>query len=54
MAQYRAHGETVPAWLEGHTLTFDEPQEAISPGQTVAFYEGEAVRGGGLIAETHV
>jgi tRNA-uridine 2-sulfurtransferase len=52
MAQYRAHGEAVPAWIEDTTLTFDDPQEAVSPGQTVAFYDGEIVLGGALIAST--
>ena len=52
MAQYRAHGEPVRATLDGQSLMFDEPQEAIAPGQTVAFYEGERVLGGALIADT--
>ncbi len=52
MAQYRAHGEPVPASLRGRGLTFDEPQIAIAPGQTVAFYEGDTVLGGALIAST--
>lgn len=50
MAQYRAHGEPVPATLAGSTLAFDEPQEAIAAGQTVAFYDEERVLGGALIA----
>jgi tRNA-specific 2-thiouridylase len=53
MAQYRAHGEPVKAHLDGSTLSFDEPQEAIAPGQTVAFYDGDRVLGGALIASTH-
>lgn len=52
MAQYRAHGEPVPGWLDGANLTFDERQEAIAPGQTVAFYDGDRVLGGALIAST--
>jgi tRNA-uridine 2-sulfurtransferase len=52
MAQYRAHGEPVPAWLEGDILAFDHPQEAVAPGQTVAFYDGDVVLGGALIAGT--
>ena len=52
MAQYRAHGEPVPAWLTGTALTFDERQDAVSPGQTVAFYDGDVVLGGALIAST--
>jgi tRNA-specific 2-thiouridylase len=52
MAQYRAHGEPVEGRLEGDRLTFDEPQEAIAPGQTIAFYDGDRVLGGALIAST--
>jgi tRNA-specific 2-thiouridylase len=52
MAQYRAHGEPVPAHLQGDTLVFEEVQEAIAPGQTVAFYDGDVVLGGALIAST--
>ncbi len=31
------------------TVTFDEPQSAITPGQAVVFYEGDYVVGGGWI-----
>jgi tRNA-specific 2-thiouridylase len=51
-AQYRAHGDPVPAFIEGDNLLFDEPQEAVAPGQTVAFYDGEEVLGGALIGHT--
>lgn len=51
-AQYRAHGEAVPATLSGSTLVFDTPQEAVAPGQTVAFFRGDEVLGGALIAST--
>ena len=52
MAQYRAHGEPVPAVLDGDRLLFTNLQEALSPGQTVAFYQGDRVLGGALIART--
>ncbi|MBW3666291.1 MAG: tRNA 2-thiouridine(34) synthase MnmA [Actinobacteria bacterium] len=51
-AQYRAHGEPVGATLEGSTLVFETPQEAVAPGQTVSFYRGDEVVGGALIAAT--
>ena len=54
MAQYRAHGEPVEATLHDDRLLFAEAQEAVAPGQTVAFYDEDRVLGGGLIAETFV
>ena len=33
-------------------ITFDSPQRAITPGQTVALYDGDAVVGGAVIART--
>jgi tRNA-specific 2-thiouridylase len=54
IAQYRAHGEPVEATIHGDRLLFAEPQEAVAPGQTVAFYDDDAVLGGALIAETFV
>jgi len=45
-----------PAWAtlepagEGQVLaTFDEPQRAVTPGQSAVFYEGDEVVGGGWI-----
>ena len=54
MAQYRAHGEPVEATLHGDRLLFAEPQRAVAPGQTIAFYDDDLVLGGALIAETFV
>lgn len=33
-------------------VRFDQPQRAVSPGQSVVFYDGEVVVGGGVIAGT--
>lgn len=52
MAQYKAHGEPVAAWIEGARLMFDAPQAAVAPGQTIAFYDGDVVLGGALITST--
>ena len=51
-AQFRAHGDPVPAWIDGDTITFDTPQHSIAPGQTIAFYDDEVVLGGALIEST--
>ena len=32
-------------------VVFDEPQRAITPGQAVVLYDGEAVVGGGTITQ---
>ena len=52
MAQYRAHGEPVAATLSDDRLLFAEPQEAVAPGQTIAFYDDDRVLGSALIADT--
>jgi len=52
-AQFRAHGEPVAATLKGSRLMFEYAQHAVSPGQTVAFYEDDRVLGGGLISRTN-
>ncbi|MGB7860582.1 MAG: tRNA 2-thiouridine(34) synthase MnmA [Acidimicrobiia bacterium] len=53
-AQFRAHGEPVLASLNGSNLTFATKQEAVAPGQTVAFYLEDRVLGGGLISSTNL
>ena len=56
LVQFRAHGEVVPGAVEttetGVSVQFEEPQLAIAPGQTVAFYRGDEVLGGGIITGT--
>ena len=52
-AKIRSAGPLVPATcrLAGDTLTliFDEPQRAVTPGQTVALYQGEMLLLGATI-----
>ncbi|HEY4606614.1 MAG TPA: tRNA 2-thiouridine(34) synthase MnmA [Acidimicrobiia bacterium] len=52
MAQYRAHGQPALATLDDGRLLFADPQEAVAPGQTIAFYQGDRVLGGALISHT--
>ncbi len=50
LAQASAHGGATPATFEGERLRWSEPQRRVAPGQTVAFYEGDAVVGAGMAA----
>ncbi|OGX03247.1 MAG: tRNA 2-thiouridine(34) synthase MnmA [Omnitrophica bacterium RIFCSPLOWO2_12_FULL_50_11] len=54
-AKIRSRHEKAWAFLEGLSgreaeVVFDEPQEAITPGQACVFYDGNRVLGGGWIA----
>jgi tRNA-specific 2-thiouridylase len=48
LAQWRAHGEAVPARIEGDRVHFDVAQARVAPGQVVACYDGDVVLGGGI------
>ena len=39
------------AGTQGAAVEFRTPQRAVAPGQSVAFYSGEEVLGGGRIVE---
>lgn len=51
-AQYRAHGEAVPAQVDQDRVSFELPQAAVAAGQTITFYQEDEVLGGGVIRET--
>ena len=56
MAKVRYHAKEVPALLSplpnGRAkLEFDEPERAVTPGQSVVFYDQDDVVGGGIIQE---
>ena len=48
--QTSAHGDAVDAVLDGATVRFVEPQRRVAPGQSVVFYRGDEVLGGGVAA----
>jgi tRNA-uridine 2-sulfurtransferase len=52
LAQCSAHGTAHPAHVElaedGATVTFDEPQRRVAPGQSVVLYRDDLVVGGGI------
>jgi tRNA-specific 2-thiouridylase len=50
--RYRSRAVPVTVTAEGDgrlRAAFDDPQRAVSPGQSAVFYEGETVLGGGII-----
>ncbi len=51
----RHRHEAVPATIEQSgpdeiSVTFDQPQRAVTPGQAAVFYNGDVVIGGGWIS----
>jgi tRNA-specific 2-thiouridylase len=51
----RSTSEAIPCTVDFDgielEITFDEPQLAVTPGQSAVVYDGEAVAGGGIITE---
>ena len=50
LVQSSAHGRPVPATWVGGVVTFETPQRAVAPGQSVVLYDGDVVLGGGIAA----
>lgn len=50
-ARVRYRAPLVPVAVEGDKVTFETPQRAVAPGQSIVFYDGERVIGGGVIGE---
>ena len=49
--RYRQSAQDCTIKKEGNNLyvTFDQPQRAVTPGQSIVFYEGDELLGGGII-----
>lgn len=47
-AQCSAHGEAVPARVEGSVVHFDRPRPRVAAGQSVVLYDDDVVVGGGI------
>ena len=52
--RYRQSDQACTVEVRADTLrvVFDEPQRAVTPGQSVVLYDGEACLGGAVIAAT--
>ncbi len=50
LVQTRAHGDPVPAHLDGDIVHFARPQPRVAAGQVVACYDGDVLCGGGIAA----
>ncbi|MYI55793.1 MAG: tRNA 2-thiouridine(34) synthase MnmA, partial [Acidimicrobiia bacterium] len=50
LVQTSAHGTPRPATLDGTRVRWQAPQQRVAPGQSLVFYEGPEVVGGGIAA----
>lgn len=50
LVQTSAHGAPRAATLDGETVHWRSPTQRVAPGQSVVFYEGPEVLGGGIAA----
>ena len=48
-AKIRYNHQPASAVLFHHKVIFDRPQRAVTPGQSIVFYKGQEVLGGGII-----
>jgi len=48
-AKIRYRHNPAPAVIQRNRIIFDKPQRAITPGQSVVFYRGQELLGGGII-----
>ena len=49
LARIRHRATLVPSHLAGDTLILDEPQRAVTAGQSVVLYDGDVCLGGGIV-----